>query len=286
MNELVAYAICKNEEEYVENFLEIVKPFDKVYVLDTGSTDNSVKLLRDAGVIVEQKQYDIFDFALARNDCLSLIENANAFCFSIDFKNKVVFPESEIATIRSNKTADAFSVKFFYREQDSYVQIENKIRVHRKNNYHWKHAIHETLVAKTNFSLVLDLDVSVYMKNRVTEDKIKFYLDICEREYAKTKDIHYIWFMIEYYKSLGYNEKFLEASFELLNKTEPYNNIFRVNVMQQLSSFFQKSGNRNKSIDFAFHALSESITIKEQYPFLVDNSLSLLKQLNVEINIR
>lgn len=286
MNELVAYAICKNEEQYVNNFLEMVKPFDKVYVLDTGSTDNSIKLLKEAGVIVERKQYDTFDFSVARNDCLSLIDNDNAFCFSTDFKNKVVFPESEIAIIRSNKTADAFSVKFFYEEGDSYTQIENKVRVHRKNAYHWKYALHETLVAKNSFSLVLELDASVYMKNRVTEDKIKFYLDICEREYVKTKDIHYIWFMIEYYKSLGHNEKFLEASFELLNMTNPYNNIFRVNVMQQLSSFYQESGNRNKAIDFAFHSLSESITIKESYPFLVDNSLALLKQLNVEINIR
>ena len=47
------YAICKNEEKFVKRWYESMKEADAIYVLDTGSTDNTVKLLRGLGVNVE-----------------------------------------------------------------------------------------------------------------------------------------------------------------------------------------------------------------------------------------
>ncbi|MCI8588351.1 MAG: glycosyltransferase, partial [Bacilli bacterium] len=43
---ICVYAICKNEEKHIERWIESVKEADDIYVLDTGSTDNSVKLLK------------------------------------------------------------------------------------------------------------------------------------------------------------------------------------------------------------------------------------------------
>ncbi len=41
------YAICKNEEKFVDKWFNSVKEADAIYVLDTGSTDDTVKLLKD-----------------------------------------------------------------------------------------------------------------------------------------------------------------------------------------------------------------------------------------------
>lgn len=40
------YAICKNEEKYVDKWMESMLEADKICVLDTGSTDNTYKLLQ------------------------------------------------------------------------------------------------------------------------------------------------------------------------------------------------------------------------------------------------
>ena len=39
------YAICKNEEKFVSRWVESMKEADEIYVLDTGSTDNTIKKL-------------------------------------------------------------------------------------------------------------------------------------------------------------------------------------------------------------------------------------------------
>ena len=63
---ICAYAISKNEEENVARFIEQTKLFDQVVVLDTGSEDKTIELLREGGVKVEQKTYDEFNFSEAR----------------------------------------------------------------------------------------------------------------------------------------------------------------------------------------------------------------------------
>ena len=46
MNKLkvVVYAISKNEEKFINRWYNSVKEADQVYVLDTGSKDNTVEL--------------------------------------------------------------------------------------------------------------------------------------------------------------------------------------------------------------------------------------------------
>ena len=45
------YAICKNEEKFIDRWFNSVKEADEIYVLDTGSTDNSVNKLKKLGVL-------------------------------------------------------------------------------------------------------------------------------------------------------------------------------------------------------------------------------------------
>ena len=52
---VVVYAICKNEEAHIKRWYESMKEADEIYVLDTGSSDNSVNLLKSLGVNVKEK---------------------------------------------------------------------------------------------------------------------------------------------------------------------------------------------------------------------------------------
>ena len=51
---IVVYAITKNEEKFVNRWFNSMKEADEIYVLDTGSTDNTVELLKELGVNVKK----------------------------------------------------------------------------------------------------------------------------------------------------------------------------------------------------------------------------------------
>lgn len=92
MNKICVYAIAKDEEKNVERWVESMRPADHIIVLDTGSTDNTVELLRSLGVEVHEKTYDHFRFDIARNDSLDLIpdEYNIRVCIDLDefFENE------------------------------------------------------------------------------------------------------------------------------------------------------------------------------------------------------
>lgn len=53
---ICVYAISKNEEKFVKRWYESMKEADEVFVLDTGSSDNTVDELRKLGVNVFKKK--------------------------------------------------------------------------------------------------------------------------------------------------------------------------------------------------------------------------------------
>lgn len=67
------YTICKNEEKFVSRFLHTAKEADAIYVCDTGSSDDTVKLLREGGAIVHEICVDPWRFDVARNSSIHVI---------------------------------------------------------------------------------------------------------------------------------------------------------------------------------------------------------------------
>ena len=50
------YAIAKNEEKFVDRWINSMKEADEIYVLDTGSKDKTIKKLKKLGVKVIKKK--------------------------------------------------------------------------------------------------------------------------------------------------------------------------------------------------------------------------------------
>ena len=64
------YAIAKNEEKFVSRWVKSMKEADEIFVLDTGSTDNTVAELKKLGVNVTVKKIEPWRFDVARNESL------------------------------------------------------------------------------------------------------------------------------------------------------------------------------------------------------------------------
>lgn len=94
------YAICKNESKNVERWYNSMKEADEVVVLDTGSTDNTVQLLKKLGAKVYSKEYSVFRFDEARNDSLELVPSDCDICVCTDI-DEVFVPRVERKSRRS-----------------------------------------------------------------------------------------------------------------------------------------------------------------------------------------
>ena len=81
---ICVYAISKNEEKFVKRWYESVKEADSVYVLDTGSTDKTISMLKDLGVNVSAKEIKPWRFDVARNESLKLVPEDCDICVCID----------------------------------------------------------------------------------------------------------------------------------------------------------------------------------------------------------
>ena len=84
---ICVYAICKNESEWINRWLDNMSEADYIVVLDTGSTDGSFELLKEDPRVtrVEQKVINPWRFDVARNESMKLIPDDAEICVCTDF---------------------------------------------------------------------------------------------------------------------------------------------------------------------------------------------------------
>lgn len=144
---ICVYAICKNEEKFVERWFNSAKDADGIFVLDTGSTDNSVKKLKKLGVKVKTKEIIPWRFDDARNESLKMIPNDYDLCVCLDL-DEVLLPGwyENLKKIYSN---DYTRVRYIYNWA---LDIDNKPvvwfygdKIHRRKGFTWINPVHEVL---------------------------------------------------------------------------------------------------------------------------------------------
>ncbi len=95
-NSIAACLIVKNESAMLARCLESVKEADAIYILDTGSSDNTVEIARQYTDNVYLDYVWIDDFADARNYLLNKIRGKETFVLSIDADEYLNVPFSEV----------------------------------------------------------------------------------------------------------------------------------------------------------------------------------------------
>ena len=149
---ICVYAICKNEEKFVNRWVESMKEADEIYVLDTGSTDNTVDLLSSLGVTVKTEVITPWRFDVARNKSLELVPNDADICVCTDLDE--MFEPGWREKLESVWNDSVDRVRYTYNWSfDEYGNpattfLQNKI--HRREGYSWYHPVHEILKTKPN----------------------------------------------------------------------------------------------------------------------------------------
>lgn len=150
---IAVYAICKNEEKFVERWVNSMKEADAIYVLDTGSTDKTVKKLKKLGVNVKIKEINPWRFDVARNESLKLIPDDFDICVCTDL-DEVFTPcwRNTLENIWEDGTT-----RLRYNYNWSLDKNDNPIvnfyieKIHARNDYKWIHPVHEVLTYLNGF---------------------------------------------------------------------------------------------------------------------------------------
>ncbi|MBQ6841110.1 MAG: glycosyl transferase family 2 [Bacilli bacterium] len=143
---ICVYAICKNEENNVDDWVESMSEADEIYVLDTGSTDNTVKKLIDKGVNVKAEIITPWRFDVARNKSLELVPNDTDLYVCTDLDERFVPGWRKI--LEDNYSKEYTRVRYNYNW--SFDQNGNPATVFYLNKIHtkdyvWTHPVHEVL---------------------------------------------------------------------------------------------------------------------------------------------
>ena len=147
MKKICVYAICKNEEKFVDRWYESVKEADEIYVLDTGSTDNTVQKLKEHQVNVTVQKIEPWRFDVARNKSLELVPLDTDICVCIDLDEVILPGWREVLEKEWNDTTTRARYNYNWSlDEDGNPKVNFYTdKIHQRKDYIWTHPVHEIL---------------------------------------------------------------------------------------------------------------------------------------------
>jgi glycosyltransferase involved in cell wall biosynthesis len=144
---ICVYAICKNEEKFVDRWMDSMQEADAIVVTDTGSTDTTTQKLRDRGAIVYSEQIIPWRFDKARNLSLSHVPKDTDICVCTDL-DEVFIPgwRNILESVWQPHTTIGKCLYNWSLKDDGTPIIQfNYCKIHTRNDYRWVCPVHECL---------------------------------------------------------------------------------------------------------------------------------------------
>ena len=144
---IVVYAICKNEEQFVDRWMDSMSEADEIVVLDTGSSDDTVQRLRDRGARVEVEVISPWRFDAARNRSMDLVPEDADICVCTDL-DEVFHPGWRALLEASWQPGDSQAVYRYtwsFNPDGSEGVVFWYEKIHARHGWRWTHPVHEVL---------------------------------------------------------------------------------------------------------------------------------------------
>lgn len=144
---IAVYTIAKNEEQFVKRWAESAKDADYRFILDTGSTDNTVTLATSLGIEVLSASINPWRFDDARNVSLAMLPADIDICIALDMDEVLVEGWREhLEKIKPETTRPRYQYTWSWNGDKPGLQY-GADKIHRRHGYRWKHPVHEVIVA-------------------------------------------------------------------------------------------------------------------------------------------
>ena len=282
-NKICVYAICKNEEKFVDRWLDSMQEADYIVVLDTGSTDGTFeKLKSDPRVYrVEQQVITPWRFDVARNESMKLIpDDANIlFCTDLD---EVL--DAGWASIIKEKWISGHHVLGWYKYAWSHSDSGQPGRIFRYNklhdkNWHWRAPVHEyinTNVYSSEYinSHTLDLfDSGMYLHHYPDTTKSRSsYLQLLElRVQEDPNDCWAKLYLAHEYRYSDCYDKSIELLNDILtNHKNEYTDLENASSYTFLGENYYCLNDLDKALYYYDKAISTDPTYRDPYLYAAE----------------
>ena len=160
---ITIYAICKNEEKFIDRWFNSIKDADYIRVLDTGSTDNTIALLQE----LKENYPNKFDYSCqeikpwrfdtARNMAMQLVPSDSEVLVSADLDDVFIPNWRNIVERNIEKGYNKIFGHYpYYNDAGEIVSQTLQDRVCLNSGSYWEGAIHERLITPNENSTLDD----------------------------------------------------------------------------------------------------------------------------------
>ena len=198
------YAITKNEEKFVNRWFNSMKEADEIYVLDTGSTDNTVNLLKSLGVNVTVKEIHPWRFDVARNESLELVPKDTDICVCTDLDE--VFESGwrkELEKLWEPNARIRYNYNWSFDKYNKPAVNFYIEKIHSRDNYEWVHPVHEVLKTSIKEKIITTNNITLNHYPDSTKSRSS-YLPLLELSVQEDpnddRNMHYLGREYMYYK--------------------------------------------------------------------------------------
>ena len=205
-HKITVYALCKNEEKNIKEWYNSMKEADEIIVLDTGSTDESISILkRFPKIKLYQEKIVPWRFDVARNLSLSYVSKDTDICVCTDLDER--FEKGWRAKIEEYWQEDTTRAKYLYNW--SFDSLGNPgttfyiNKIHSRNNYKWVHPVHEVLSCNKEEKEIIIPGITLNHYQDYTKPR-NTYLPLLELSVKEQpnddRNVHYLGREYMYYK--------------------------------------------------------------------------------------
>ena len=134
---VAVYGVAKNEESNIIDWYNSISDADQIFLLDTGSTDNTVKIAKSLGVIVNEVTIDPWNETLAKNIAVSQIPIDFDYCINLDL-DQYIGTRNWKEILLSQDDSPIFFCKHIYSNGIEKDNVISKIpSIHSRKNILW-----------------------------------------------------------------------------------------------------------------------------------------------------
>lgn len=203
---IVVYAISKNEEKFVDRWVDSMQEADEIYVLDTGSTDKTVSKLKKRKVNVKKKIIKPWRFDVARNESLKLVPSDADICVCTDLDEVLEKGwRKKLEEIwQDNITRLRYNYNWKLDENNKPIVNFYTDKIHIRDKYKWTHPVHEVLTYTNGNEVFLTTDeitLNHYPDNTKSRSSYLPLLELSVKEDPEDdRNMHYLGREYMYYQ--------------------------------------------------------------------------------------
>lgn len=265
---IAVYTMAKNEASHVQRFAETTREADVVVVTDTGSTDGTPDLLRDAGIEVHSSSIQPWRFDTATNCALCHVPADVDICVKLDLDEVIVSLDGSPwrDEIERLWTGDVKQVRYWYTwswhvsGQIPAVRFRTA-NIHSRSGYIWKHPGHAALTGTERGSMAeaSNFEIHHYMTNKGRPD----YLPLLQLAVTENRCPRTLFYLGREYSFRKMHKETINTLMEYLEHPESRWKAERGNAMRIIGRSWEGLGDNDQALSWLIRAQGEYPNVRD-----------------------